>query len=391
MPIQILLSLRLRGASVIGLVNNKLMSTVKIRQTILILCTLALACVGTGVHAQNDEGDASVASAIERAQAYYEGGRNNEALTVVDEVLSQSPGNPEARFLKGLVFADMGRNEQAIEVFAALTSDYPELPEPWNNLAVLFAENGDFDKARQALLAAIQTHPSYSTAHENLGDLYARMAGMAYDRALEQDRGNESARLKLSAVNGLFSMPAAAPATTVAASDRGSPLQAATAPPNERPAPPPEPVAASEPEPAAVREPSPPVAVAEPPPAPEPEPAAASSSEQAVVEAVRSWAAAWSAQDVDGYLTSYAPVFRPSNGASRASWERYRRERLTAPSFISVDVSDFEVRMNGARSATATFTQRYRSDNYEDSVRKTLSMTLTDAGWQITSEASESS
>src|SRR4029450_5356188 len=104
-------------------------------------------------------------------------------------------------------YAEHGRNDDAIEIFATLTQDYPELPEPYNNLAVLFAEKGEFEKARESLLAAIQTHPSYSTAHENLGDLYAKMASMAYDRALEEDKANESARIKLSQVNSLFSMP----------------------------------------------------------------------------------------------------------------------------------------------------------------------------------------
>jgi hypothetical protein len=92
---------------------------------------------------------------------------------------------------------------------------------------VLFAEKGEFEKAREALLAAIQAHPSYSTAHENLGDLYAKMASMAYDRALEEDTSNESARVKLSKVNELFSTPQRV---------RGAAIPA-PAPPAHRPSP----------------------------------------------------------------------------------------------------------------------------------------------------------
>ncbi|MEO1575272.1 MAG: hypothetical protein AAFU65_09975, partial [Pseudomonadota bacterium] len=81
--------------------------------------------------------------------------------------------------------------------------------------------------------------------------------------------------------------------------------------------------------------------------------------------------------------------FRPSNGASRASWNRYRRDRLTRPSFIQVDISDLSVDMQSADSATAVFTQGYRSDNYEDQVRKTLEMVRVDGRWQILSENSQ--
>lgn len=388
----------------------------------LVLCGLGtllavwLAPLGA---AQQGARDAGVSDQVQRAQSLYESGRASEALRIVDDVLERAAGDAEARFLKGLIYADMGRRNDAIEVFAALTADFPELPEPWNNLAVLFAENGEFDKARQALLAAIQTHPSYSTAHENLGDLYARMAGMAYDKALEQDRGNESARLKLSAVNGLFSVPTTPQAqAAVAQSAPASPPPAVSEPP-------PAPVAASRPEPEPEPEPVAVVPVSSPPPVstpaassppasepppvtvastrpepvaqppavqPEPDPPAPdlAAAERAVATAVRRWAQAWSSQDVDGYLASYASSFRPSNGASRASWVRYRRDRLSAPSFIEVQVSDLDVTMRDATTAVARFTQGYRSDNYQDEVVKTLNMVFDDGAWRIAAEESES-
>jgi len=169
------------------------------------------------------------------AQKLYEDGRADEALTEVDSLLASSPADPELRFLKGVIFAEHGKNDEAIEIFAALTRDYPELPEPYNNLAVLFAEKGEFEKAREALLAAIQTHPSYSTAHENLGDLYAKMASLAYDRALEEDKANESARIKLSQVNSLFSMPQRSPRRRPPSPRRRSrPLPPQRRPPSRR-------------------------------------------------------------------------------------------------------------------------------------------------------------
>lgn len=91
-------------------------------------------------------------------------------------------------------------------MFAQPASEYPDLPEPHNNLAVLYALRGEYVKARDSLLLAINTHPSYATAHENLGDIYAKMAGLAYDKALQLDRENESAKAKLALMTDLISI-----------------------------------------------------------------------------------------------------------------------------------------------------------------------------------------
>lgn len=330
-----------------------------------------------------------------RAQNLFEQGRAQEALTEVEQLLRNDPTDAETRFLQGIIYADMGRSDSAIEVFAGLAQDYPELPEPYNNLAVLFAEKGEFEKARDALLAAIQTHPSYSTAHENLGDLYAKMAGIAYDRALEEDGLNESARLKLSAVNGLFSAPASVTQVAQNTQSTPAPIVVESQPepdiiqsepiPETIPA-----VAQTRPEPVVTQpEPEPePVQVAVATPDPDPV-TPASTSDDDVRAAVMAWASAWSNQNVDGYLAVYAPDFRPANGAPRSSWVRYRRERLTAPSSVQVDVGDIDVELISSDRARATFVQGYRSDNYRDQVVKTLNMRLTGQGWQITSEGSE--
>ncbi|NND61116.1 MAG: tetratricopeptide repeat protein [Gammaproteobacteria bacterium] len=323
------------------------------------------------------------------AQNLFQQGRSAEALAEVDAVLAQSPKDAEARFLKGIIYADLGQSNQAIEVFAGLTQDYPELPEPYNNLAVLFAEQGEFEKARDSLLAAIQTHPSYSTAHENLGDLYAKMAGIAYDRALEEDNANESARLKLSAVNGLFSAPVSMTNPVQVAVAEPEPVLTEPEPVVTEPEPEPEPEPViTEPEP----EPEPVVAVITDP---EPEPVitepvtTTGNAADDIRDAIRDWASAWSSQDVDGYLRAYSRNFRPSNGAPLASWISYRRQRLSAPSFINVDVGEINVEMLDSDRARASFVQGYQSDNYQDQVVKTLTMSRTSDGWQIVTEVSE--
>ena len=130
-------------------------------------------------------------------------GQTAEALQRVEAGLASKPKDAQLRFLKGLILTEQNKNGDAIAVFTKLTDDYPELPEPYNNLAVLYAAAGQYDKARAALEMAIRTNPTYGTAHENLGDVYAELASQSYDKALQLDSNNATAKLKLTMVRNL--------------------------------------------------------------------------------------------------------------------------------------------------------------------------------------------
>lgn len=130
-------------------------------------------------------------------------GQNVQALAQLNAYVSANPKDAQGRFLKGVVLTELKRTGEALAVFAKMTEDYPELPEPYNNMAVIHAQQNQYDKARQALEMAIRTHPSYATAHENLGDIYARLASQAYDKALQLDSSNASAKNKLALIHNL--------------------------------------------------------------------------------------------------------------------------------------------------------------------------------------------
>src|SRR3954462_3428855 len=148
---------------------------------------------------------AAPADDLREAQRLYSQGKQAPALEKVEAFLKVQPRDPQGRFLKGLVLTEQKRTADAIQVFTGLTEDYPELPEPYNNLAVLYASQGNYDKAKSALELAIHTHPSYATAHENLGDIYAQLASRAYDRALQLDKTNTTAQVKLAMLKDIFS------------------------------------------------------------------------------------------------------------------------------------------------------------------------------------------
>src|SRR4051812_41972046 len=162
-----------------------------------------LAAAWLGVHAAI--AFAAPADDLREAQKLYGQGKIQPSLDKVETFLKAQPKDPQGRFLKGLLLTEQKRVPEAIQVFTGLTEDYPELPEPYNNLAVLYASQGNYDKAKSALELAIHTHPSYATAHENLGDIYAQLASRAYDRALQLDKTNTTAQLKLSMVKDIFS------------------------------------------------------------------------------------------------------------------------------------------------------------------------------------------
>src|SRR5262245_43678053 len=169
---------------------------------------------------------------LQDASRLLKTGQHQQALERVNKVLAAKPRDPQARFLKGLIFTDQGNTKEAIDIFTGLTKDYPELPEPYNNLAVIYAAQGQYDKARVALEQSIRTHPSYATAYENLGDVYAKLASQAYDKALQIDSSNKGAQNKLSLVRELVG---GGSATSVAAV-KPPPVAVAQAP-AEKPAP----------------------------------------------------------------------------------------------------------------------------------------------------------
>jgi tetratricopeptide (TPR) repeat protein len=320
----------------------------------LIAALIAAAAVLAATWARADE--------LAEASALLRSGQRTQALAKVEAVLASRPQEPRARFLQGLIFAEQGKSDAAIAVFRKLTEDHPELPEPHNNLAVIYASRGEYDKARVALEQSIRTHPSYATAYENLGDVYAKLASQAYDRALKLDSNNADAQNKLALVRDLVGDSPRAGRSPEVARDAPAPRVA--------------PVVRKEAVVAAVA----PVPVATPAPAP-------STGSSGALEAVATWAQAWSRQDVDAYLASYSPAFRPPGGESREAWERTRRARVSSPKQISVQVESPRMRSVADDVVRVTFRQHYRSDRFKASSTKTLVMErAADGRWRIAEE-----
>ena len=98
------------------------------------------------------------------------------------------------------------------------------------------------------------------------------------------------------------------------------------------------------------------------------------------ISLVKSWANAWSAQNVSGYISHYTSDFRPTSRLSHIQWREQRRIRLTNKTFIEVDVSDFRIKDLGDKFSVQ-FLQHYRSNNVDDRIQKRLVFKKNESGW----------
>ena len=107
---------------------------------------------------------------------------------------------------------------------------------------------------------------------------------------------------------------------------------------------------------------------------------------KAVTDAITQWTNSWSSKDVNGYIESYAPEFKPSKGLSRNAWEEGRKKRLSSPTFIKITLSNISINFRGENLAKVSFEQEYQSDTYRDKVNKEITLKMIDNKWLITRE-----
>jgi Flp pilus assembly protein TadD len=366
-----------------------------------------------------------LAGELKQAKKLQSKGDLEGAFDRVNDYLVTNPKDPNGWLLYGISLINQNKLNEAADIFSKLIRLYPDSPEPYNNLAVVYARKGDNEKAVDVLLQAFETHPSYAQVQSNLKAVYAALATQAYNRALDLDTSHKAPRANLGVLDQVY-QPASA---TLLAS---APAQQSVAAASEATAKP----AASVSQPAAQV-----VASAQPktglvieerdksegivPAQQAAEPATAGdkngqtgqqtatglastvdTAEQGTVadntsipaklstplkaeiqQMISNWAASWAAQDVQAYLDFYTAEYTPEAGISHKQWVWGRKQRLTAPSFIKVDISDISVAEAGNGTIRSVFRQKYQSDTYQDEVYKTLTLTQENGHWKITTES----
>jgi len=299
-----------------------------------------------------------------------------------------------------------------------LLANFPDHPQIHNNLAAVAAVRGDIEAAREWLEQAIVLDIQTATIYRNLGSVYAEIARDSYGRALQFDYEQTPLQLDLFTNQGVTSSPLGAD-TIVARIATASDQEKVTRDDAEllvplSPEPPsdgPVDVSATPVEVPAEAGGSGEMIESTVAVAKETEVGAAPVVEQQdpVVEQVapavtagatgilspedpaqflERWAAAWSAQDIEGYLAFYSVDFVPGGGLNYDEWVRQRRQRLQQPEEILVTLKDVEVRRNTDDVLQLEVVQEYRSERYSDLTRKLFDLRHQDGSWKIERERS---
>lgn len=273
------------------------------------------------------------------------------------------------------------------------------------------AEALDLDGARQVLEKYLESHTEVGPVWQRLRQIYTALARETLARSLDlPDASGLNGVAPKSAGNGarstappsptalaptpvpaaptpasrsLTTPPAALVANAPEAPRAGGgtpPVSAqapASAPPTAAPAPPQAPVAQGEagPRPAMPN----PAGVAQGPP----RGAAAIAEMEALT---RAWASAWSARELDPYLSFYAPGFVGSGARDRAAWVEARRIALERAQDLNVKVEGMTVRPISAARFEVRFRQAYRSANLSLDTWKSLVWEWERGRWTIVSE-----
>ena len=100
------------------------------------------------------------------------------------------------------------------------------------------------------------------------------------------------------------------------------------------------------------------------------------------------WANAWSAKDIDLYLSKYAQDFKTPNGDAFSLWQTSRRQKISSQGKILVEIEDLKLSMKTENSARIQFKQKYTSDRLTEMSNKSLVVKKIDGRWLIQEEIS---
>ena len=283
--------------------------------------------------------------------------------------VADSQSEQTKQFILAQNLAKKGEVDQALAIYTSLIQENPLLPEAYNNLAALYLKQNNSKQAKHILEQGLQAHKGYGVLYESLTAINVAMAREAYSKALQIDlKPTDITIASLSLNDGKASHKKNAGVISKVTKKNDSEKT------NK-----PEPiikdktVSNSELSDEISRVSVETMAVKNP---------------EAIEKILQAWSVAWSAQAVDMYLSFYHNNYKPSNGLSRNGWEQSRRLKLKKPSWIKINLSDFDVEKNNGRQAIVKFKQSYQSNRYSDVSLKRVVLLYTDNGWRIFQEKS---
>lgn len=106
----------------------------------------------------------------------------------------------------------------------------------------------------------------------------------------------------------------------------------------------------------------------------------------AIIESLNLWAADWSAQNVEAYLSHYSENFVSDKGLRINAWKQYRTGRVTRPEWIDVNINDIEILSISENRAIVEFSQGYNASNYKELSKKRIEFEKITNAWKILKE-----
>lgn len=123
--------------------------------------------------------------------------------------------------------------------------------------------------------------------------------------------------------------------------------------------------------------------------------ASESSAEQPLIEAelayrIGGWRQAWRIGDTSAYFAFYSDVFQPTGGRTIEQWRAERVKRLNPEKPIDLTLENFAVNFDPqTQRSLVTFTQFYKSGDYQDRSEKRLILANEQGQWKIVSETTQ--
>ncbi len=280
----------------------------------------------------------------------------SQALDLIDQKLIDSINNQELLHLRAKTELKLNKTQQAIASYKLIIKLYPSSPMAYNNIAGIYAKQGKYELAKKTLERGINTNKSYALLHNNIKSINFEMARASYVKALRLGTKKHSVDLNVANLDNNAKLiknikPQLAQLNSKAA------IQKKTVSWKTK------------------------------------KKLVINSSKESVlglkdevITALKGWAAAWSAQDVNLYLSFYNKQFLPENGTAKRAWESQRQVRLLKPRWIEVRLSDFSFEIQSENEAQVKVTQMYRSNSFKDKSKKKFLLKRSDDGWQILSE-----
>jgi len=105
---------------------------------------------------------------------------------------------------------------------------------------------------------------------------------------------------------------------------------------------------------------------------------------------MKSWSSSWESANTKKFMSHYAGDFINSDGMNYQAFKRQKEKVNSSKKFIRVKVENPAILLpqdRGGQVAVIRFTQKYRSNNYQNDSKKLFYVKKGQAGWQIIGES----